>query len=127
MKKTIIKTEKAPAAVGPYSQAVNVNGTVYFSGQIPLSPSTGEVVEGGIEAQTRQVLENLAAVLEEAGCNFETVIKTTVFLTDMGDFPVVNGIYAEYFKADPPARACVEVSKLPKGVNVEIEAIAFVA
>ncbi|MEE9369930.1 MAG: RidA family protein [Sedimentisphaerales bacterium] len=126
MSKKIINTEKAPAAVGPYSQAVSTAALVFASGQIPMDPATGSVVTGDIKTQTRQVLNNLKEVLEAAGSSLDKVVKATVFITNMDDFPVVNKIYAEFFPADPPARACVEVSRLPKGVNVEIEAVALV-
>ena len=115
--KKIIKTENAPAAIGPYSQAVMANGMLYMSGQIALIPETGEVVDEGIEAQTIRVLS-------EAGLTFDDVVKTTVFLTDMEDFGVVNSIYGEKFAENAPARSCVQVAGLPKGVKVEIEAIA---
>ncbi len=123
--KTAISTDRAPAAIGPYSQAVQAGGFVFCSGQIPLDPATGGVVDGGIEAQTRRVLENLAAVLAAAGTGLDRVVKTTVFLADMGEFAAMNAVYAGFFPADPPARAAVEVSALPKGVRVEIEAVAL--
>ena len=126
MSKKIINTEKAPAAVGPYSQAVSTAALVFASGQIPIDPATGSVVTGDIKTQTRQVLNNLKEVLAAAGSSLDKVVKATIFITNMDDFPVVNKIYAEFFPADPPARACVEVSRLPKGVNVEIEAVALV-
>jgi 2-iminobutanoate/2-iminopropanoate deaminase len=125
--KTVIATESAPKAIGPYSQAISVNGMVYCSGQIPLDPATGALVEGGIEAQTHQVLKNLGAVLKATGSDLKNVVKTTVFLQSMNDFAAMNAIYATYFTENPPARATVEVAKLPKGAIVEIEAIAFVA
>ena len=121
-----VNTNKAPAVIGPYSQAIISGNTVFTSGQIPIDPATGEVVNGGIEAQTRRVLENLKAVLEAAGTSMSNVIKTTVFINDMGNFAVVNSIYGEYFSAPYPARSCVEVSKLPKGVEIEIEAVAVI-
>jgi len=126
LSKKIINTEKAPAAVGPYSQAVSTAALVFASGQIPIDPATGSVVTGDIKTQTRQVLNNLKEVLAAAGSSLDKVVKATIFITNMDDFPVVNKIYAEFFPADPPARACVEVSRLPKGVNVEIEAVALV-
>ncbi len=122
--KTAISTDRAPAAIGPYSQAVRAGGLVFCSGQIPLDPATGKVVDGGIEAQTRRVLENLAAVLAAAGTGLDRVVKTTVFLADMGEFAAMNAVYAGFFPAGPPARAAVEVSALPRGVRVEIEAVA---
>ncbi|MDX1984389.1 MAG: RidA family protein [Bryobacteraceae bacterium] len=122
--KQIISTPSAPKAIGPYSQAVIHNGVVYCSGQIPLDPEGGQIVEGDIAAQTERVLENLKAVLEAAGSSLENVLKTTVFLKDMAEFPVMNEVYGRYFGANPPARATVEVSRLPRDVRVEIEAIA---
>lgn len=118
-----INTTKAPAAIGPYSQALIVNGVLYSSGQIPLDPATGTVVEGGIKEQTLQVMKNLKAVLEEANTTFENVFKTTCFLADMGDFAAFNEVYGEYFTGKP-ARSCVAVKELPKGVLVEVEVIA---
>lgn len=117
-------TPNAPAAVGPYSQAADCGDLVFLSGQIPLVPATGLLAEGGIEAQARQMFENIKAVLAEAGMDFTNVVKTTVFMTDLGQFGTLNGIYAEYFQAPYPARSCVEVTKLPKGVSVECELIA---
>ncbi|WP_153733552.1 RidA family protein [Sporosarcina obsidiansis] len=118
-----VKTEQAPQAIGPYSQAVKVNGMVYTSGQIPLT-TAGEVVEGGIEEQTNQVLDNLRKVLEEAGSSMQQVIKTTVFIQDMNEFAALNDVYAEHFGEHKPSRSTVEVARLPKDVRVEIEAIA---
>ena len=120
----VITTENAPAAVGPYSQAIDCGDTVYCSGQIPLDPQTGAVVEGGLEAQAHQMFRNVKAVLAEAGLGLENVVKTTVFMTDLGQFGALNAIYAEYFAEPYPARSCVEVSALPKGVLVECEVIA---
>lgn len=125
--KEIIQTADAPAAIGPYSQAVRWNGLVFASGQIPLDPSTGRIVEGGIEEQTVRVLENLKAVLAAAGARLDTVLKTTIFLKNLGDFGKVNEIYARYFPAEPPARATVEAARLPRDVLIEIEAVAHVA
>ncbi len=125
MTKEIIRTDQAPSAIGPYSQAVKKNNMVFVSGQIPIDPATGEIVPGDVQAQTRQVLKNVKAVLAAAGASLEDVVKTTVFITDMNDFPRVNQVYAEFFSGMPPARACIEVSKLPKAVMVEIEAIAM--
>ncbi|PIC72681.1 RidA family protein [Sporosarcina sp. P17b] len=119
-----VKTEQAPQAIGPYSQAVKVNGVVYTSGQIPLTLA-GEVVSGGIEEQTNQVLHNLKKVLEEAGSSLQQVIKTTVFIQDMNEFGALNAIYEEHFGEHKPARSTVEVARLPKDVRVEIEAIAL--
>ncbi len=122
--KQIIHTDSAPKAIGPYSQAIVSNGLVFCSGQIPLDPATGAIVEGGIEAQTIRVLENLKAVLEAAGATLDTVVKTTIFVKDLNDFAKVNEIYGRYFPANPPARATIEVARLPRDVKVEIEAIA---
>ena len=120
--KNIISTDKAPAAIGPYSQAIEVNGMVYTSGVIPVVPATGEIPEG-IEAQAKQAIGNLVALLGEAGVKAEDVIKTTVFIKDMNDFAKVNAVYSEFFTKDCPARSCVEVARLPKDVLIEIEAI----
>ncbi len=120
----VIATKNAPAAVGPYSQAIDCGDTVYCSGQIPLDPQSGAVVEGGLEAQAHQMFRNVKAVLAEAGLGLENVVKTTVFMTDLGQFGALNAIYAEYFSEPYPARSCVEVSALPKGVLVECEVIA---
>ena len=122
--KKIISTKEAPAAVGPYSQAVRVGSTVYCAGQIPLDPKSGQIVPGDIAAQTRRVLENIAAVLRAESLGFENIVKTTVFLTNLSDFQTMNEIYGSYFKKEPPARSTVQVPALPKGANVEIEVIA---
>ncbi len=122
--KEVIATKKAPGAIGPYSQGIAAGGFVFASGQIPLDPSTGAFVPGGIEEQTEQALKNLSAVLAEAGCSLADVVKTTVFLKDMGDFAAMNGIYAKYFTEKCPARSAVQVGALPKDAMVEIEAIA---
>jgi 2-iminobutanoate/2-iminopropanoate deaminase len=114
----------APAAIGPYSQAVQAGGLVFLSGQIPLDPASGAMVPGGIEAQTRQVMSNLGAVLKAAGLDYANLIKTTIYLVDLGDFATVNGIYGECFGAVPPARATVQVAALPKGALIEIEGVA---
>ena len=119
-----IHTDSAPAAVGPYSQAIEANGMVFCSGQIPLDPVTGELVDGDISVTTRRVLENLKAVLEEAGLTFNNVVKCEVFLADMGDFAAMNAVYSEYFTENKPARQAIEAAALPKGVNVEISCIA---
>lgn len=121
--KKIISTPKAPAAIGPYSQAIEVNGLLFTSGVIPIVPSTGELVEGDIEAQAEQAIGNLAALIEAAGAKIENTIKTTVFIKNMDDFTKVNEIYAKYFTTDFPARSCVEVARLPKDVLIEIETI----
>jgi 2-iminobutanoate/2-iminopropanoate deaminase len=122
--KNIISTEKAPAAVGPYSQAVEVNGTLYISGQVPLDPATGKVVIGGIAEQTARSLENIGAILNEAGYTFSDVVKCTCLLSDMANFAAMNKVYAKYFSEQQPARAAFAVKELPLGVLVEIEAIA---
>jgi 2-iminobutanoate/2-iminopropanoate deaminase len=124
--KQIISTEFAPKAIGPYSQAVAWNGLVYLSGQIPLDPTTGQLVEGGITEQTVRVLDNLKAVLEAAGSDLEHVLKTTVFLKDMAEFAAMNEVYGRYFSHNPPARATVEAARLPRDVRVEIECVAAV-
>ena len=123
-KREIISTSNAPAAVGPYSQAVKWGDFIFTAGQIALVPETGEVVEGGIEVQTRQVLENLQNVLIAAGSSLENVVKTTIFVTDIGDFAKVNEVYGSFFTNNPPARSTVQVAALPLGVKVEIEAVA---
>lgn len=120
----VICTKNAPAAVGPYSQAIDCGDLVFLSGQIPLVPETGLVAKGGLEAQAHQLFANIKAVLAEAGMSLSNVVKTTVFMTDLSQFAAFNAIYAEYFKAPYPARSCVEVSALPKGVLVECELIA---
>ena len=125
MKKDIISTPNAPAAVGPYSQAVRCGELVFLSGQIALNPATGKLVEGDITAQASQVCKNITAVLESQGLSLANVVKTTVFITDITQFAVVNKVYAEYFPTSCPARSCVEVSALPLGALVEIEAIAI--
>ncbi len=123
--KKAIQTEKAPKAIGPYSQGITANGLIFASGQIPIDPSTGELNTGSIEDQTRLVLKNLQAVLEAGGCSMEQVVKCTVFLQDMSDFNQMNAVYSEFFKPPFPARAAVQVARLPKDVKVEIEAIAI--
>lgn len=122
--KKIISTSDAPAAIGPYSQAIRAGSTVYCSGQIPLDPKTGQIISGGIDAQTRRVLDNITALLKAEGLGFENIVKTTIFLTNLGDFQTVNEVYGSYFKSQPPARSTVQVSALPKGANIEIEVIA---
>lgn len=127
--KEVIATDRAPAAVGPYSQGVKVSGArafIYTAGQIPLDPATGKMVEGGIEEQARRALQNLQAVLEEAGASLADVVKTTVFLADMGDFKAVNGVYAGFFGDAPPARSAIGVAALPLGARIEIEAVAAI-
>ncbi len=121
--KKIISTDQAPAAIGPYSQAVEVNGFIFTSGVIPIVPSTGELVQGGIEKQAEQAMGNLEALIRAAGAELEDTVKTVVFIKDMNDFGKVNEIYSRYFKTECPARSCVEVARLPKDVLIEIEAI----
>jgi len=125
MKKTVA-TEKAPKAIGPYSQAVVHNGLAFLSGQIPLDPASGQVVEGDIAVQTTRVLENLKAVLEACGSGLDRVVKTTVYIKDMGEFAKMNELYGKYFSQNPPARSTVEAARLPRDVRVEIDAIAIV-
>ncbi len=125
MAKKAVLSHDAPAPIGPYSQAVEVGSWIFISGQIPIDPTTGKLVEGGISTQTRQVLNNLQAVLTAVGLNMDAVVKTTIYLTDLGEFSLVNEIYEEYFQPPYPARATVEVSALPRGVRIEIEAIAY--
>ncbi|MDF2531431.1 MAG: putative endoribonuclease [Clostridia bacterium] len=124
--KEIIATTKAPAAIGPYSQAVKLGNMIYTSGMIPLVPETMQIVEGGVQQQTRQVLENLKELLGTTGSSLDKAIKTTVFIKDMNDFPKINEVYAEYFTSNQPARSTVEVARLPKDVLVEIEVIAYI-
>ncbi len=123
--KKIIQTENAPKAIGPYSQAVEHNGTLFISGQVPINPKTGKIIEGGIKEQTIQVFENIGAILEAAGYKFDNVVKSTCLLDDMENFAAMNEIYAEYYPANPPARAAYGVVKLPLGVMIEIETIAM--
>jgi len=123
--KQIIATENAPKAIGPYSQAVAHNGLVYLSGQIPLDPATNQMVEGDITVQTERVLQNLAAVLEAANSSLKKVLKTTVYLKNMADFPKMNEVYGRYFNENPPARSTVEAARLPRDVQVEIDLIAI--
>lgn len=126
MPRDIIRTPNAPAAIGPYSQAVRAGNLIFTAGQIGLDPASGQMVTGGVEAQARQVMSNLAAILHAAGSSMDRIIKTTLFLADMGDFATVNAIYGAAFADAPPARSTVAVSALPKGALVEIEAIALV-
>ncbi len=127
MERQVVNTDKAPKAIGPYSQAIRVGDFVFCAGQAGLDPATGKLVEGGIQAETRRTLQNLTAVLQAAGSSFSQVVKTTVFLTNMDEFKTMNGIYAEFFTAAPPARSTVQVARLPAGACVEIEAIALVS
>ncbi|MCC7018926.1 MAG: RidA family protein [Ardenticatenales bacterium] len=122
---TVISTDKAPSAIGPYSQAIRVDLTVFCSGQVPIDPATGQLVDGDVSVQTRQALTNLAAVLDAAGSGPDRVLKTTVFLIDMDDFQAMNAVYADFFPSAPPARSTIAVKALPRGARVEIEAIAL--
>jgi len=122
--KKIIIAESAPKAIGPYSQAVEADGWLFLSGQIPMDPATGQVIPGGIQAQTERVLKNMEAVLKAAGMAQGNVVKTTVYMTNLADFPAMNEVYGRFFKESPPARATVQVEALPKDVSIEIEAIA---
>lgn len=123
MKKTLIRSKQAPQAVGPYSQAVRVGGLIFCSGQIPIDPASGKLVEGGIEVQTERVIQNIKALLADQGLGLEHVVKNTVFLTDLANFSAMNTVYAKYFTIDQPARTTIQVSALPLGALVEIEAI----
>jgi 2-iminobutanoate/2-iminopropanoate deaminase len=122
--KDIVHSDRGPKPIGPYSQAVKINGLLYLSGQIPLDPKTNEMITGDIKAQTERVLENIKGILESAGSNLHHVVKTTVFLKDMNEFPSMNEVYAKYFTTAPPARSTVQVARLPKDASVEIEVIA---
>ncbi|MCD4683936.1 MAG: RidA family protein [Bacteroidales bacterium] len=122
--KKVINTDNAPKAIGPYSQAIEANGMLFISGQVPIDPATGQIVEGGIKEQTEQVMKNIEAILESAGYTFKDVIKSTCLLSDMDNFVAMNEVYAKYYPNDPPARAAYGVVKLPLGVMVEIETIA---
>ncbi len=124
--RTVITTDRAPQAVGPYSQGICIGDLFFSAGQIPLDPSTGTMISGGIEDQTRQVLENLRAVVEAAGSGLERVVKVTVFMTDLGKFKAMNTVYGEYFKQSPPARSAVQVVALPLGADIEMECVALV-
>ncbi len=124
--KQVISTEKAPSAIGPYSQAIRIGNLVFCSGQIPIDPATGEFVSGGIKEQTEQVLKNLTAVLESAGATLQNVVKTTVFLADMNDFAAMNEVYAKFFSDNKPARSTVQAARLPRDAKVEIECIAII-
>jgi 2-iminobutanoate/2-iminopropanoate deaminase len=125
VRKKVIQTDKAPKAIGPYSQAIQAGNMIFLSGQIPIDPKTGELTGGDIRQQTQQVLENIKGLLESQGLGMEDVIKVTIFLKDMGNFNQVNEVYAAYFSSSPPARSTVEVAKLPRNVEIEIEAIAL--
>jgi len=124
--KEVIQTEKAPKPIGPYSQAIRAGNFIFLSGQIPIDPKTGELVKGDIRQQTQQVLENIRGVLESQGLGMQDVVKVNIFLKDMGNFNQMNEVYATYFSATPPARSTVEVAKLPKNAEIEIEAIAYI-
>jgi 2-iminobutanoate/2-iminopropanoate deaminase len=126
MAREIISTDKAPAAIGPYSQAVKLGNLLFVSGQLAIDQNTGELIEGDVKEHTRVALENAAAILAKAGTSFDRVLKATIFLADMGDFAAVNEVYGKYFPVDPPSRSCVQVGALPKGAPVEIELIAEV-
>ncbi|HEX3006021.1 MAG TPA: RidA family protein [Bacteroidales bacterium] len=125
MDKKVINTDKAPAAIGPYSQAIEANGVVYISGQIPINPQEGKIIEGGIKEQTHQVLKNIGAILEAAGCSYKNVVKSTCLLANMDDFKDMNEVYAQYYSENPPARAAYGVVKLPLDALIEIETIAI--
>ena len=120
-----VATKKAPGAIGPYSQAIKISNMIYTSGQLGMDPETGEILSGDIKVETKRALDNLVAIIEEAGTSLDKVVKTTVFVKDMNDFAMVNEVYGEYFSDHKPARSCVEVARLPKDGNVEIEAIAL--
>lgn len=124
--RTVVSTPAAPAAIGPYSQAIVAGGVVYCSGQIPLDPATGAMIDGDVRAQTRRVMENLSAVLAAAGSSLSRVVRCTIFLADLGDFGAVNEVYGSYFTSEPPSRATVQVARLPRDARVEIDAIALV-
>lgn len=127
LNREIIATPNAPAAIGPYSQAVQAGDLVYTAGQIPLVPATGKLIDGGIEAQTGQVMQNLAHILEAAGSDLAHIVKTTIFVTNLADFAAINKVYASFFAGDPPARSTVQVTALPLGANIEIEVVAIKA
>ncbi len=125
MEKKVVSSDKAPKAIGPYSQGIEAGGFIFMSGQIPLDPATGDMVSGGIEVETRRVLDNLKAVLQSQGLDMDSVVKTTIFLADMGDFATVNDVYGSYFGEVPPARSTIQVGSLPKNARIEIEAVAL--
>lgn len=126
MKKVIISTEEAPSAIGPYSQAVKAGHFLFVSGQLPINPETGDLVSGSIKEKTGMVIENIKVILEKAGTDLDSVVKTTIFLTDMSDFSAVNSIYTRYFGNSPPARSTMQVAALPKGAEIEMEVVALV-
>ncbi len=125
MERSVISTERAPAAIGPYSQAIAAGGLIFVSGQLAIDPATGELVSGDIAAMTRQIFRNIEAVLAAAGSGLDKIVKTTVFLADLGDFQTMNGAYSEFFPAQPPARSTVQVARLPRDARVEIEVVAL--
>jgi len=125
MKKIQIKTDKAPQAIGPYSQGISVNGFIFVSGQLPINPKTGEMLTGDIKAQTKQIMENIKEICQSQGLSLDNIVKTTIFLKNLNDFADVNEIYGSFFKDIPPARSTIQVAKLPKDADIEIEAIAF--
>ena len=125
MQKTVISTNNSPAAIGPYSQAIRFNELVFVSGQIPIDPGSGKVIKGNIQEQTKQVLENLKNIFEAGGSSLQNVLRTTIFLSDMDDYAMVNEAYAQYFESSPPSRSTVQVSRLPRDVHIEIDAIAY--
>jgi 2-iminobutanoate/2-iminopropanoate deaminase len=125
MERTVISSEQAPAAIGPYAQAIAAGGLIFVSGQLPLDPATGQFIEGDVAAMTEQVLRNVEAVLKAAGSSLEKVVKTTVFLADLADFQAMNGAYAPFFPANPPARSTVQVARLPRDARIEIEVVAL--
>ena len=125
MQKTVISTNNSPAAIGPYSQAIRFNELVFVSGQIPIDPESGKVIKGNIKEQTKQVLENLKNILQAGGSSLQNVLRTTIFLSDMDDYAMVNEAYAQYFESSPPSRSTVQVSRLPRDVHIEIDAIAY--
>ena len=125
MTREIVFTKQAPAAIGPYSQAVRTQDLIFVSGQIPIDPATGQLVSGDIRAETRQAMQNLKAILTAAGSSLGNIVKTTLYISDMDQFAVINEVYAEFFTDQPPARACVEVARLPRDVGVEVEAVAL--
>ncbi|MDR0930711.1 MAG: RidA family protein [Clostridiales bacterium] len=122
--KQVISTPNAPDAIGPYSQAIKIDGLMFLSGQIPINPATNTVIEGDITAQTNQVMSNIKSILQSQGSTLQNIVKTTIFLTNLNDFPIVNEVYGSYFPNNPPARSCLQVSALPKNVAIEIEVIA---
>lgn len=127
MHRDIISTDRAPAAIGPYSQAVKTQDLIFVSGQLPIDPDTGNLVTGDIRDQTRQAMQNLGAILAAAGSSFDHIVKTTLFIADMDQFGTINEIYAEFFAGQPPARACVQVARLPRDAGIEVEAVALLA